>query len=64
MGGDELMTPRTAPMDAAATKGIRDTGGVTALFGDGSVRFVRNSINAFTWTAMGTRAGGEVPGDY
>ena len=40
------------------------TGGVNTLFGDGSVRFLRNSINAFTWTALGTRAGGEVSGDY
>ena len=40
------------------------TGGVNALFGDGSVRFLRNSIDAFTWTALGTRAGGEIPGNY
>jgi len=36
------------------------TGGVNALMGDGSVRFVSNSINATTWQAMGTREGGEV----
>jgi len=34
--------------------------GVNALMGDGSVRFVTNSINAITWRAMGTREGGEV----
>jgi len=38
----------------------RHTGGVNALMGDGSVRFVSNSINAATWQAMGTRDGGEV----
>jgi prepilin-type N-terminal cleavage/methylation domain-containing protein/prepilin-type processing-associated H-X9-DG protein len=40
------------------------TGGVNALFGDGSVRFLRNSIAPDTWTGLGTRAGGEVLGDF
>jgi prepilin-type N-terminal cleavage/methylation domain-containing protein/prepilin-type processing-associated H-X9-DG protein len=35
------------------------TGGINVLFGDGSVRFVRNSIPAATWEAIGTRSGGE-----
>ncbi|QDU18766.1 DUF1559 domain-containing protein [Urbifossiella limnaea] len=35
------------------------TGGVNACLGDGSVRFVRDSIPIQTWRAMGTRAGGE-----
>jgi prepilin-type N-terminal cleavage/methylation domain-containing protein/prepilin-type processing-associated H-X9-DG protein len=35
-------------------------GGVNALMADGSVRFIKNSINQTTWWAMGTRAGGEV----
>jgi prepilin-type N-terminal cleavage/methylation domain-containing protein/prepilin-type processing-associated H-X9-DG protein len=34
-------------------------GGVNALMGDGSVRFVKDSINVQTWRALGTRAGGE-----
>ena len=42
----------------------RHEGGVNALYADGSVRFVGNSITLSTWQAMGTRAGGEVvPGD-
>jgi prepilin-type N-terminal cleavage/methylation domain-containing protein/prepilin-type processing-associated H-X9-DG protein len=56
------------------------TGGVNAALADGSVRFIRDSINTGdltnpglnlsgpspygVWGALGTRAGGEVPGDY
>ena len=36
------------------------TGGVNAVFGDGSVRFIRNSITPANWAGMATRAGGEV----
>jgi prepilin-type N-terminal cleavage/methylation domain-containing protein/prepilin-type processing-associated H-X9-DG protein len=36
------------------------TGGVNVCMGDGSVRFVRDSIDPGNWAAMGTRAGGEV----
>jgi len=35
-------------------------GGVNCLMGDGSVRFVRNTIDLTTWQAMGTMDGGEV----
>jgi prepilin-type N-terminal cleavage/methylation domain-containing protein len=35
-------------------------GGVNVGFGDGGVRFVRNSISLATWQAFATRAGGEV----
>lgn len=34
-------------------------GGVNCLMGDGSVRFVRNSVDLATWRAMGTMDGGE-----
>jgi prepilin-type N-terminal cleavage/methylation domain-containing protein/prepilin-type processing-associated H-X9-DG protein len=36
------------------------SGGVNALFADGSVRFVKNSVDPVTWHALGTIAGGEV----
>ncbi len=35
-------------------------GGVNVLFGDGSVRFVKNGVSLTTWRALGTRNGGEV----
>jgi prepilin-type N-terminal cleavage/methylation domain-containing protein/prepilin-type processing-associated H-X9-DG protein len=35
-------------------------GGVNVLFGDGSVRFVKDSVNPQTWMALGTRAAGEI----
>jgi prepilin-type N-terminal cleavage/methylation domain-containing protein/prepilin-type processing-associated H-X9-DG protein len=35
-------------------------GGVNTLFADGSVRFLKNSINRATWWALGTKANGEV----
>jgi prepilin-type N-terminal cleavage/methylation domain-containing protein/prepilin-type processing-associated H-X9-DG protein len=35
-------------------------GGVNALMGDGSVKFIKNSINIRTWWSLGTRANGEV----
>ena len=35
-------------------------GGVNVCMADGSVRFVRNSIELAAWRAMATRAGGEV----
>jgi prepilin-type processing-associated H-X9-DG protein len=40
-------------------------GGVNALFGDGSVRFIKSAISFPVWQALGTRAGGEaVSGGY
>jgi prepilin-type N-terminal cleavage/methylation domain-containing protein/prepilin-type processing-associated H-X9-DG protein len=35
-------------------------GGVNTLFSDGSVRFVKDSINPTVWWGLGTRNGGEV----
>ena len=35
-------------------------GGVNAQMMDGSIRFVKSSINQATWRALGTRAGGEI----
>jgi prepilin-type N-terminal cleavage/methylation domain-containing protein/prepilin-type processing-associated H-X9-DG protein len=39
-------------------------GGVNVCLCDGSVRFVSNSIDLFTWTALSSIAGSEVLGNY
>ena len=36
------------------------SGGINVLMGDGSVKFIKDSINQYTWWALGTKAGGEV----
>jgi prepilin-type N-terminal cleavage/methylation domain-containing protein/prepilin-type processing-associated H-X9-DG protein len=39
------------------------TGGVNMAMCDGSVRFIRNTVNPATYRALGSRGGGEVPGE-
>lgn len=39
-------------------------GGAHILLGDGSVRFVSQFVDAFTWVALSTRASGEVVGEF
>ena len=40
------------------------TGGVNVCLGDGSCRFVRDSIDFTVWQNVGTRAGGEVQANF
>jgi prepilin-type N-terminal cleavage/methylation domain-containing protein len=40
------------------------TSGVNVCLGDGSVRFVRDSVDFLTWVGAGTKSGGEVSGDW
>ncbi len=67
------ITGQTVPMDWDSTDendggptymslsaSSRHGGGVNALFADGSVHFIKNSISPATWRALGTIAGGEV----
>jgi prepilin-type N-terminal cleavage/methylation domain-containing protein/prepilin-type processing-associated H-X9-DG protein len=42
----------------------RHPGGVQALLCDGRVMFAKNSISLTVWSALGSRSGGEIVGDY
>jgi prepilin-type N-terminal cleavage/methylation domain-containing protein/prepilin-type processing-associated H-X9-DG protein len=48
---------KTFTMVSASSK---HPGGVNVAFLDGTVRFVKNTVNAPTWWAIATRSGGEV----
>ena len=48
------------PTFAASTARSYHPGGVNALLGDGSVRFVKETISGRVWRALGSVAGGEV----
>jgi prepilin-type N-terminal cleavage/methylation domain-containing protein/prepilin-type processing-associated H-X9-DG protein len=48
------------PTFAAITSRSYHPGGVNVLMGDGSVRFIKSSINGTTWRALGSVNGGEV----
>jgi prepilin-type processing-associated H-X9-DG protein len=45
---------------AFAASRSRHPGGVNSLFGDGSVRFIKSSINPLTWVALNSIQAGEV----
>jgi prepilin-type N-terminal cleavage/methylation domain-containing protein/prepilin-type processing-associated H-X9-DG protein len=48
------------PTFAAVTSRSYHPGGVNALFGDGSVKFLKDTIDGAAWRALGTVGGGEV----
>jgi hypothetical protein len=48
------------PTYASLSASSYHPGGVNALCGDGSVKFIKNSISAQTWRALGTIGQGEV----
>jgi prepilin-type processing-associated H-X9-DG protein len=53
---------KTAPTNAQsnASFGSQHTNGGNFLFGDGSIKFISQSISAVAYEAIGTRARGEV----
>ncbi len=48
------------PVYGAITSDSYHPGGVNILAADGSVRFIKNSVNGLAWRALSTVAGGEV----
>jgi prepilin-type N-terminal cleavage/methylation domain-containing protein len=63
------LTPNSTTFDCLNASGINCShtaarsyhpGCVNAVFCDGSVHFIKNSINPTAWYALGTRAGGEI----
>jgi prepilin-type N-terminal cleavage/methylation domain-containing protein/prepilin-type processing-associated H-X9-DG protein len=50
------------PSRIMTTANSRHSGGVNLCLADGSVRFVKSSVNILSWRALGTRNGGEVLG--
>jgi prepilin-type processing-associated H-X9-DG protein len=52
----------TCGMDSSFSSAANSnhTGGCNVLMADGSVRFVKSTINRLAWMQIGTRAGGEV----
>jgi prepilin-type N-terminal cleavage/methylation domain-containing protein/prepilin-type processing-associated H-X9-DG protein len=48
------------PLRISTTANSEHPGGVNVLLGDGSVRFIKNTIDINTWRAMGTRNLGEI----
>jgi prepilin-type N-terminal cleavage/methylation domain-containing protein/prepilin-type processing-associated H-X9-DG protein len=57
---DTIDESNGGPVYAAITSDSYHPGGVNILLADGSVRFIKDSVNGVTWRALGTIAGGEV----
>lgn len=52
------------PTYAAVVSRSRHSGGVNALLGDGSARFVKETVNNAVWRAMGTIRSGDMVNDF
>ncbi len=48
------------PSRISTTANSRHPGGVNVLLADGSVRFVKDTVNIIAWRGLGTRNGGEI----
>jgi len=57
--GSRTCTNQGLLFEGTWTASSKHRGGVNALFADGHVRFVRDSISTSLWRAIGTRGSGE-----
>jgi prepilin-type N-terminal cleavage/methylation domain-containing protein/prepilin-type processing-associated H-X9-DG protein len=66
MGGSMMMGGSMANMAVQLPPSSAHPGGVNLAFGDGSVRFIKDSVSLPIWRALSTRNGGEIVGgsDY
>ena len=55
-----VIHPPNSPLGHTDEMYALHPGGANVLMGDGSVRFVKQSINLLTWAAMSSRSNGEV----
>jgi prepilin-type processing-associated H-X9-DG protein len=55
-----VLISKNQPQFGAITARSAHPGGVNALFADGSVRFVKSSVDGVTWRSLGSIAGGEI----
>ncbi len=58
--GAATIETATNQCPTASTASSRHSGGVNVLFSDGSIRFIKSSVNLETWSALGSKNGGEV----
>lgn len=59
-----VIHPPNSPIAAPCQMYAEHPGGCNVLLGDGSVRFVSETINQLTWAALSSSAGDEVVGDF
>ncbi|MBI1325620.1 DUF1559 domain-containing protein [bacterium] len=57
---DNRFPPNNAKLIYAWRIGSKHPGGVNMTMGDGSVRFIKNTVNVYTWWALQTISAGEV----
>ena len=59
-----VIHPPNSPLGHTDQMQSQHSGGAHILLGDGSVRFISSSVNLGTWSALCSRNGGEVVGEY